>query len=136
MTIGASSAPSVNPSRGATSLTAPGPRDRSDPAKPAPERAGPDEPTPPFGCVARAGGVPAFRCGSKMSGPGDGAAGTAAGDCVPGRSAATSPGVRGESNGCGVLATAGTRVDSDVPRTAAAPLWRRISSVPLEDRSA
>jgi hypothetical protein len=71
-----------------------------------------------------------------MPGPGDGAAATAAGDCVPGRSAAPPPGIRPESDGCEVLATAATRVDSDVPRTAAVPFWRVVSSVPVEDRSA
>src|SRR4030095_5052100 len=136
MTIGASSPPSVNPSRGATSLRAPGPRDLSGPATPVPERAGPCETTaPPCGCVARAGGIPAFCCGSTTPGPGDGAAATAAGDCVPGRSTAPPPGVRPASDGCGVLATAVTRVDCDVPRTAV-PLWRGVSSVPVEDRSA
>ena len=137
MTIGASSLPSVNPSRGATTLRAPGPRDLSGPAKPVPGRAGPCETTtPPCGCVALTGGAPAFCCGSTMPGPGDGAAATAAGACVPGRSAAPPPGVRPESDGCGVLAPAAARVDSDVPRSATVPPWRVVTSVPLEDRSA
>src|SRR5437899_175667 len=136
MTIGASSPPSVSPSRGATTLRAPGPRDFSGPATPVPGRAVPCETTaPPCGCVGLAGGVPAFCCGSTMPGPGDGAAATAAGDCVPGRSAAPPPGVRPESDGCGVLAAAAARVGSDVPRNAAVPPWRVVSLVLLEDRS-
>jgi len=135
MTIGASSPPSVSPSRGATTLRAPGPRDFSGP--PVPGRAVPCETTaPPCGCVGLAGGVPAFCCGSTMPGPGEGAAATAAGDCVPGRSAASPPGVRPESDDCGVLAPAAARVGSDVPRNAAVPPWRVVSLVPVEDRSA
>src|SRR5690242_11186607 len=47
MTIGASFSPIVNPSRGPTSLRAPGPRCRAGPPEPDPERGGPSEATPP-----------------------------------------------------------------------------------------
>jgi hypothetical protein len=137
MTIGASSPPSVSPSRGATTLRAPGPRDFSGPATPVPGRPVPCEATAsPCGCVELAGGVPAFCCGSTMPRSVDGAAATAAGDCVPDRSAASAPGVRPESDACGVFAPAAARIGSDVPRNVAVPPWRVVAPVPLEDRSA
>jgi hypothetical protein len=133
MMIGASSPPSVSPSRGETSLRAPDPRDFSGPATPVPGRAVPCETTaPPCGSVGLAGGAPAFCCGSTMPGPADGAAATAAGDGVPGRSAAPAPGVCPESDACGVFAPSAARVGSDVPRSADVPPWR----VSPEDRSA
>jgi hypothetical protein len=137
MTIGASSPPSVSPSRGARTLRAPGPRDFSGPATPVPGRAVPCEATaPPCGGVRLAGGVPAFCCASTMPSPVDGAAATAAGDGVPGRSAAPAPAVRPESGAWEVLASAAARAGSDVPRDAGVPPWRVVSPAPLEDRSA
>ena len=138
MTIGASSPPSVSPSRGARTLRAPGPRDFSGPATPVPGRAVPCEATaPPCGGVRLAGGAPAFCCGSTMPSPADGAAATAAGDGAPGRSAAPAPGVRPESGAWEVLASAPARAGSDVPRDADVPPWRVVSPLlTLGDRSA
>src|SRR5262245_41334065 len=137
MTIGASSPPSVSPSRGARTLRAPGARDFSGPATPVPGRAVPCEATaPPCGGVRLAGGVPAFCCASTMPSPVDGAAATAVGDGVPGRSAAPAPGVRPESGAWEVFASAAARVASDVPRNAGVPPWRVVSPLTLGDRSA
>src|SRR5262249_33885867 len=133
MTIGASSPASVSPSCGATTLRAPCPRDLSGPATPpVPWRAVPCEATaPPCGGVGPDGGVPAFCCGSTTPGPVDGAPATAAGDGVPGRSAAPVPDARPESGACGLLASPAARAGSDVPRDAAVPPLAVVSSPPI-----
>src|SRR5262249_39080950 len=94
---------------------------------------------PPWDGTGLAGGVPAFCCGSRMPSPVDGAAATAAGDGVPGRSAAPAPGVRPESGAWEVLASAAARAASDVPRDAGVPAgvppWRVVSPLTLGERS-